>query len=440
MPSPEPNRLLIRFLGEPMAELAQAGDPPEYALAFTPEFLRAGHALSPLNLPLQGLGAEAVIYREGTTPFPGGLPGLLADSLPDSWGAKLQRIAHPGLTTLLGRFAAVGDRGPGALTFEPMLESEETTQKVRLATLAEEANRISKVPQILTSQEVDRQLAAAGSSLGGAHPKTTAYLPEKAGIIALSEILLGGTPPAGAWPCILKFSPEDDEGGGAVEYAFALLAQRAGVEMAACYLVHDGQRRHFATARFDRLRGDNGLFARRHVHTLSGMLHKRASDGQIDYEEFMRLSRTLAGTPAAEECLRRGIFNLLATNRDDHGRNHAFLYDEASRRWALSPAYDLNPSVFTVPAGLAWLGRLEVPTRFETIERLAEIGGVSRGRAREVFDEVETAVGEWPLIARQVEVPKAIWETWQQELNAQTKQLRSDRRQNGVRRRRQRGP
>jgi serine/threonine-protein kinase HipA len=436
MPSPEPNRLLIRFLGEPMAELAQAGNPPEYALAFTPEFLKTGHDLSPLNLPSQSLGAEALIYREGTTPFPGGLPGLLADSLPDSWGAKLRRIAHPGLTTLLGKFAAVGSRGPGALTFEPVLESEETTERVRLATLAEEANRIFKIPEILTAQEVDRQLAKAGSSLGGAHPKTTAYLPEKAGIIALSDILLGGTPPAGAWPCILKFSPEDDEGGGAVEYAFALMAQRAGVEMAPCYLVHDGQRRHFATARFDRLRGGDGMFARRHVHTLSGMLHKRASDGQIDYEEFMRLSRTLAGAPAAEECLRRGVFNLLATNRDDHGRNHAFLYDEASRRWALSPAYDLNPSVFTVPAGLAWLGRLEIPTRFETIERLAEIGGVSQGRTREVFDEVEAAVGEWPAIAKQVEVPKAIVETWHKEMNVQTRQLRSDRRQNGTKRRR----
>jgi len=69
--------------------------------------------------------------------------------------------------------------------------------------------------------------------------------------------------------------------------------------------------------------------------------------------------------------------------------------DETSWRWALSPAYDLNPSVFTVPASLTWLGRLEVPTKFETIERLAEIGGVGRGRAREVFDEVEAAVGEW---------------------------------------------
>jgi serine/threonine-protein kinase HipA len=134
--------------------------------------------------------------------------------------------------------------------------------------------------------------------------------------------------------------------------------------------------------------------------------------------------------------LRRGIFNLLATNRDDHGRNHAFLYDEASRRWTLSPAYDLNPSVFTVPAGLTWLGRLEVPTRFETIERLAEIGGVSRGRTREVFDEVEAAVAEWPTIARQVEVPKGIVEIWHKEMNAQTRSLRSDQKQRGAKRRR----
>jgi serine/threonine-protein kinase HipA len=408
-----------------MAELVQAGNPPEFALAFRSDFLRLGHDLSPLNLPLQTLGTAPLIFREGSTPFPGGLPGILADSLPDSWGAKLQRIAHPGLTTLLGKFAAVGNRGPGALTFEPMLDSADTPPSANLAALAAEANRVAKLPEVLTTQEVDRQLANAGSSLGGAQPKITAFLPENAGVISLSDILISGTPPAGTRPCILKFSPEDDEGGGVVEYAFALMAQRAGIKMSPCYLVHDGNRRHFATARFDRVRSSKGIFVRRHVHTLSGLLHKRPADGNIDYEEFMRLARTLDGIPAAEECLRRAIFNLLATNRDDHGRNDAFLYDESLRRWSLSPAYDLNPSVFAVPAGLAWFGRLELPTDFETIVRLAEIGGMTNARARDVFKQVEAAVDEWPSFAASVEIPDPITLTWQKEMSGQSRILRS---------------
>ncbi len=195
-------------------------------------------------------------------------------------------------------------------------------------------------------------------------------------------ILVGGPTPAGHVPCILKFSPADDEGGGSVEFAFWKLAQAAGVRVPRACLVHDGRRRHFACARFDRYRDINGLIRRRHVHTLSGLLHKRASDGVIDYEEFMRVTRRLCGLVEAEECLRRAIFNLLSTNRDDHGRNHAFLYDEGSKIWTLTPAYDLTPNVANVLIGLSLLGSQQIPQSFEAIRRLAEIGGISRKRAR----------------------------------------------------------
>jgi serine/threonine-protein kinase HipA len=425
MPTREPNRLQIRFLGQPMAQLVQAGDPPEYALAFEPAFLESGHDLSPLNLPLETLGSQPTIYREGTSPFPGGLPGLLADSLPDSWGLRLQKLSHPSLKTLLGRFAAVGSRGPGAITFEPVLDSDEKTDSVNLAQLADEAIRLQKSPAELTSETVDSVLAKGGSSLGGAQPKTTAYLPIDAGVIALKEILVGGQPPPGYHPCILKFSPEDDEGGGAVEYAFSLMARQAGLNLSPCALVYDGKRRHFATARFDRMTPTQGNPGRRHVHTLSGLLHRRASDGQIDYEDFIRLARRLAGASGAEECFRRAVFNLLATNRDDHGRNHAFLYDERSREWSLSPAYDLTPNVSNVLIALSWLGSMEIPTSFSQLYRLAEIVGISRAKSREIYGKVEFAVGQWPRIASEVEIPKNIINYWEKEMLHQTKALRS---------------
>src|SRR5688572_6157602 len=124
----------------------------------------------------------------------------------------------------------------------------------------------------------------------------------------------------------------------------------------------------------------------------------------------MRLSRRLGGAPGALECYRRAVFNLLAANRDDHGRNHVFRYNEKSRLWALAPAFDLTPSVFTSLVGLAWLGSMVIPRSFDSLLRLAEIGGISPTTAREVYEQVEAAtLGGWRAAAKQAGVPEAMF-------------------------------
>lgn len=409
-----------------MATLAQAGDPPGYALALEPEFLETGHDLSPLRLSRESLTSRPEIYRDGITPFPGGLPGLIADSLPDSWGQRMQQLAHPGLKTLLGKLAAVGMHGPGAISFEPVLEKGHGVASVNLSRMAEEAARLANAPAELTAERVDQFLVKGSSGLGGAQPKKEVHLPEGAPILNLTDVLVGGDPPTGYNSHILKFSPIDDEGGGSTEYAFTVMARRAGINAAQGRLICDGKRRHFATARFDRVRHPNGSLGRRHVHTLSGMLHQPASNAGIDYEDFIRLSRRLAGVPSAEECFRRAVFNLLSTNRDDHGRNHAFIYDDASRLWTLSPAYDMNPSVYNVLIALSWLHSMEIPQSFAPLQKLAEIGGINPQKAREIYQQVNAAVADWPSIARDAEVPLPIIDSWQKDMLQQTRALRAD--------------
>ena len=204
------------------------------------------------------------------------------------------------------------------------------------------------------------------------------------------------------------------------------MARRAGIDVAQSCLVNDGARRHFATLRFDRISKPDGSQGRRHVHSLSGMLHQVASGGGIDYEDYIRLTRRLVGVPGAEECFRRAIFNLLATNRDDHGRNHAYIYDETTRIWSLSPAFDLNPNVSNVLIALSWLHSMEIPKSFEPLKRLAEIGGINNQRAREIYAEVLAAVAQWPAIASSVGVPPAMIEIWQKDMLQQTRDLRAD--------------
>lgn len=412
-----------------MGRLTHREDDGAHLLEFDASFLRLGHDLSPVSFPLEQM-AQPRVLRLGDSPFPGGLPGLIADSLPDAWGERVMRAELPEITTILGKLAAIGRRGPGAITFEPALGPgrDSDASSVELASLAEHAAALAgSTSTPLTTDDVNAALVKGGSSLGGAFPKTTAHLPLTTDVLDKREILIGGPTPAGHVPCILKFSPADSDGGGAVEFAFMKMAKAAGIRVPRTCLVNDGQRRHFAAERFDRTVTSDGTVAKRHVHTLSGLLHRRASDGQLDYSDFMRLSRRLCGHTEAVECLRRAIFNLLAVNRDDHGRNHAFLYDETARGWTLAPAYDLNPNVANVLIGLSWFGSAAIPQKLEELNRLAELAGIRPSMVRMIFGEVENAVMTgWRPIATEYGVPAGIVSAWEKEMLVQTRALRAD--------------
>lgn len=425
----EPITVRLYFLGQPMAALTYREEDGAHFLEFDPGFLQLGHDLSPVNLPLERL-AQPRVFRTGDSPFAGGLPGLIADSLPDAWGDRVLRAERPEIRTIVGKLAAIGRRGPGAITFDPAIGSgvDANASPVNLSALAARAATLAtSQPAPLGTDAVTAALARGGSSLGGAYPKTTAHLPLGSDTLERREILVGGATPAGHVPCILKFSPADPEGGGTVEFAYMKLAKAAGIHVPRSCLVHDGVRRHFAVERFDRAVAPDGTTRRRHVHTLSGMLHQRASDGQLDYADFMRLTRRLCGHLDAVECFRRAVFNLLALNRDDHGRNHAFLYDEATRTWTLAPAYDMNPNVANVLIGLSWFGSAAIPERFGDLIRLAELGGIRPAIVRTIFGEVEEAViGGWPRIALDCGVPNEIAKIWEKDMLTQTRQLRAD--------------
>ncbi|AOS44350.1 putative DNA-binding transcriptional regulator [Lacunisphaera limnophila] len=411
--------------------LAHRPDDAVYLLELDRAFLASGHDLSPLSMPVETFSGGSKLFRLGDTPFVGGLPGLIADSLPDAWGNRMLQLEMPAIRTPIGKLAVIGQRGPGALTFEPVLGAgtDAETAPAVLAELAKAADKLRASPVPLTEEHVNEALAKGGSSLGGAQPKSSVHLRLDGEQIERHEILIGGLPPPGYSPCVLKFAQATDEAEGAVEFAFWLMARNAGIRLPRACLVHDGERHHFAVERFDRYRRPDDTIGRRHVHSLSGMMHRKAADGAIDYEDFMRLSRRLGGAPDAIECFRRAVFNLLATNRDDHGRNHLFRYDETSRSWSLAPAFDVTPSVYNTLAGLSWLGSMVIPTKYETLMQLAKIGGIPARNAREIYDQVESAtLGGWRRAAGESGVPEAMITYWEKEMFQQTRALRDDAR------------
>lgn len=427
----EPTVLHLKFLGQPLGQLAYRPEEAVYALEFDRAFLATGHDLSPLSLPIATFAAGPRLFRLGDTPFIGGLPGLIVDSLPDAWGNRMLQQERPDIRTPLGKLAVIGQRGPGAVTFEPVLGagSDDTTSPAILAELAKAADKLRASPVPLTEEQVSEALAHGGSPLGGAQPKVSAHLRLDAEQVERHEVLIGGPPPPGYSTCVLKLARDNDEAEGAVEFAFWLMAREADIDVPRGCLVHDGERRHFAVERFDRYRNADDSIGRWHVHSLSAMMHRKPADGAIDYEDFMRLSRRLGGAPGALECFRRAVFNLLATNRDDHGRNHVFRYNDRIRDWALAPAFDLTPNVVNTLIGLAWLGSMVIPKSFDSLLRLAEIGGISPTTAREVYDQVESAtLGGWRASAKQAGVPEPMIAYWENEMIQQTRPLRDDAR------------
>lgn len=384
------SQITVRYLGQKVGRLAETS--AGLAFEYDPGFIATGHELSPFNLPLRP-GVQA---RGGDR-----LPGLFDDSLPDAWGRRvmLEWFRQQGTTahrvTPLAMLAFVGNHGMGALTYEPARDAtEHPWTAVSLDALQAAAMRAEQAGEIDLNV-----LAGVGSSAGGARPKALIALSRKGSTRALAGA--GEVPTThDAW--LVKFDTSPDNSHGPMEEAYALMARAAGVEMPETRLLEtklDGKvRRHFAVKRFDRAGSE-----RIHHHTLAGML--QVGGGDLNYETFLRVARRLTQDEGEVwRAFRRAAFNVLASNRDDHGKNHGFLY--RGKKWELGPAYDLTfSSVQQLPErGMAILGERRA-AGVEQLLALAENEGLARRQAEGIIEQVRASVARWREFADQAQVP-----------------------------------
>lgn len=331
-----------------------------------------------------------------------GLHGFLADSLPEGWGHLLmrKRLAKLGVDiaglTSLERLALVGDHGRGALVFEPATTPPEDVETLDLDLLAEQA------AALLTGGEVqlaDTLAGLAGGS-GGARPKVHVGFDGLGGVsVGEGEIAPGHA----AW--LVKFrAPEDPIDIGPIEEAYAAMAEAAGLTLSAHRLI-EGRRGpgYFATRRFDRTDGGGRL----HMISLAGAIEAPSNAPSTSYDMFLRATRAI--TRQADDVAaawRRMVFNVLACNRDDHTRQHAYLMD-ADGNWRLAPAYDLTYS--PGPGGEHYMdiaGEGRRPTRAH-VTRIGEQHGYSPKQIAAVTDQVRAAISDWPKFAKAAGVTAA---------------------------------
>ncbi|HET6726054.1 MAG TPA: type II toxin-antitoxin system HipA family toxin [Gammaproteobacteria bacterium] len=396
------------------------------AFEYAPEFQTSGIQVAPLTMPL---GPQIHEFPQLARESFHGLPGLLADSLPDKFGnavidAWLARTGRsPADFSPVDRLLYIGKRAMGALEFHPAQAQRGGSHEIDVADLVELASEILSTRERFHAdlshdgserRQAMKDILQVGVSAGGARAKAIiAWNPET------NEVRSGQVPaPEGFEYWLLKFDGvshnrdrdilADPQGYGQIEYAYYHMARAAGIEMRECRLLSENGRHHFMTRRFDRT--DDG--DRLHMLSLSGIAHLDFNQaGAHGYEQAFQVIEQLGlGKDTVEEQFRRMVFNVAARNQDDHTKNIAFLMDRRGR-WSLSPAFDLN---FAYNPSGQWTSRhqMSVNGKRENITRedlltVADRFRITLPRANKFINQVADAVARWPEFAEEAGVDAA---------------------------------
>lgn len=382
-------------------------------------FRQSGLELSPVHLPLSLRGPVAFPELQRSDAF-AGLPGVLADCLPDAFGNAVirryfeQRGTPAAALSPVQKLLYVGHRAMGALEFSPPLEGRSTRdsdEALQIARLVQEARRIIEGDTSVAVPE----MMHVGASAGGARAKAlilwnrghdrvkSAFAPLRAGDEPWIIKFDGVTGGAGGHAMVKQFVPGPF---GRIEYAYSQMATAAGIDMSECHLLRDRAFAHFMTRRFDR--GGDGA-SRIHMHSLGGMRHADYNVRQIlSYEDYFRTIRRLGmGQPAVDQAFRRMVFNIAARNQDDHVKNVAFLMG-ADGVWRLAPAFDV-----TWAYGGHWSITHQMTARGKdddfTREDLLAVGrafDVPRDGAQ-ILAEVDASLGLWEPEAKDAGLDRA---------------------------------
>ncbi len=379
---------------------------------YDPAFVRSGIEIAPLTMPLSNrLYSFPALARQTFY----GLPGLLADSLPDRFGNAVINawLASQGRSAesfnAVERLCSMGTRGMGALEYAPAKGPvARKATHIRIDKLVELASEILIHRNDLRAffgndsrKDALRDILRVGTSAGGARAKAVVAWNN-----ATSEVRSGqvkADPGFEHW--LLKFDGvsgnkdkelEDPKGYGVIEYAYYKMAVDAGITMNECRLLEENGRCHFMTRRFDRSVGGGKL----HMQSLGGLAHFDYNmAGAYGYEQALLVIRQL-GLPmnAVEEQFRRMVFNIIARNQDDHVKNIAFLMDKAGK-WSLAPAFDMIYSFqptgkWTSSHQMTLNGKSDNFT-LEDFRACARAASMKRGRAETIIREVRNVVSRW---------------------------------------------
>lgn len=388
-------------------------------LEFYESFALKGWDIAPLIMPLDDLkrGERLYYFPENRGETFKGLPGFMADSLPDDYGTKImdEWFAAKGRSavefTPLDRLSYIGKRGMSALEYEPanhdpILTSSSQLDIGQLTELAKEVlnKREQFKANIRSKNNILYDIIKIGTSAGGAKPKALIALNKQTGDVRSGQVLA----PEGYTYWLLKFDGVEDKkvtdnplGIGRIEYSYYRMATDCGIEMTECRLLEDKSYAHFITKRFDRTDTGTKLY----TQSLCALAHFDR-DKPYSYEQTFGVMRRLhLPYPDMEQMYRRMVFNVIVRNHDDHTKNHSFIMTEAGE-WRLAPAYDL---CFSYSAAGKWTNRHQMSVNNKrdnfTKEDLLTVGrNIGIRNYLYIVDEIIDVVSKWSSYAKENEV------------------------------------
>ncbi|MCK0538454.1 type II toxin-antitoxin system HipA family toxin [Alcanivorax quisquiliarum] len=393
---------------------------------YAPAFIERGVEIAPIKMPLrQAAYRFAALNRETFH----GLPGLLADSLPDRFGHALfdAWLARQGRSAAsanpVERLCYVGRRGMGALEFEPVAGPAAAENiPLEVAKLVEISNQVlqarntsaAHLREGLTADEM-RAIIQVGTSAGGARAKAVIAWNPETGEVRSGQSQLD----AGFEHWILKLdgisnnrdkeTDADPQGYGIREYIYYEMALAAGITMTSSRLLTENGRSHFMTRRFDRPDEGGKLL----MQSLCALGHyDYNAPGQTSYEELFHLMKRLGlGRSAMQEQFRRLVFNVLGCNRDDHTKNTAFLMDKRGQ-WHLSPAFDLtfawNPQGRYTHAHQMSLNGKRDGIGKSDLMAVARVADISPRSAMLIMEQVDAALAQCATLCLKHGLPDAL--------------------------------
>ena len=379
------------------------------------DFIHSGMQVSPI---MMRLGDKKYTFPQLNNKAFKGLPGLLADSLPDKFGNALidawlvRQGREPASFNPVERLCYTGTRGMGALEYSPATRvgagKAETLNVAALVNLASEIlTKRNQVDEVLLEDEEDalNHIIKVGTSAGGARAKAViAFNPET------KEVRSGETQVGeGFEHWLLKFDGVDNnrdkeladpKGFGRIEYAYYLMATAAGIDMMKCDLLEENGRAHFMTRRFDRPGGSDKL----HIQSLGAMAHYDFNlAGAYSYEQALLVMRRLnLPVEQRQQQVLRAMFNVMARNQDDHVKNIAYIMDRTGQ-WRLSPAFDVayayNPKGEWTHQHQMSINGKQTDFTLDDFVELAKIGMVKEGFVQEAYDAIREELRRWPHYA-----------------------------------------
>ncbi|MFM9972333.1 MAG: type II toxin-antitoxin system HipA family toxin [Burkholderiales bacterium] len=426
----------VRLWGRTIGAVSLEDREEVASFEYDADFTRSGIQVAPLAMPLS---QRVFRFPELSRSTFRGLPGLLADSLPDKFGNALidAWLASQGREAnsfnAVERLCYTGERGMGALEFVPGIgPGAKETSRIEVDKLVElasevltERNNLQATFATEGAEGALRDILRVGTSAGGARAKAVIAWNRKTNEVRSGQVKAG----EGFEYWLLKFDGvsgnkdkelDDPKGYGLIEYAYYLMAIECGIDISECRLFNENGRSHFMTRRFDRLATGEKL----HMQSLCALAHYDFNlAGAYSYEQALLSMRQLRlPMQAIEQLFRRMVFNIVARNQDDHVKNIAFLMNK-SGEWSLSPAFDMtysfNPTgAWTASHQMTMNGKREFFT-LEDFNACAKTASMKRGRAAKIVTEVQATVAQWRSFAEKAGVPEVVCETIQRTLNLQ---------------------